>query len=70
MFLENAKRVALADMAYSTNGQQQVIGSRASARLVGFGFAVAKGWATYAGNGEFKITDAGREALRQINNPE
>lgn len=63
MLLENAKKLALATMSVGTH---QVVASHMTVLHLGIGFAVAKGWATYNGNGEFKISDAGRAALREL----
>lgn len=37
--------------------------------LIGVGYAVAKGWAVYSGNGVFEINIAGKAALAELTSP-
>lgn len=71
MFLEHAKKVALEDMQ-ACDGLHEVAerGPRDIARMIGLGYAVAKGWAAYSGNGIFEITIDGKAALAELLNPE
>lgn len=45
---------------------QAVIFEHSDAFAVGSGYAVAKGWAVYCGDGDFKNTIAGKSALQQM----
>lgn len=63
MLLEQAKRRAVGLLAI---GLRHVdLRDPDVSKAVGIGYAVAKGWATYQGDGEFRVTEAGLKAMRE-----
>lgn len=65
MLFERGKVLALTELSREP---QAVIFNDPDAYAVGIGYAVAKGWATYSGDGVFHITPAGRAALGELSN--
>lgn len=62
MFLEACKLDALTILGTRPTFEAR---NGAGSQYIGLGYAVAKGWATYQGGYEFKITAEGEKALAE-----
>lgn len=66
MRLERSKCRALAVLVAAGDGGVTLTSGMNHGLWLGMGFAVAKGWATYAGDDQFHITPAGALELSEL----